>query len=147
MSDNITSILDKYRPGTKSEATTVPEELSTTGKQSYHAFGVDAPRSRLTRLMIHYHDGVVALMSYAYLIEAVATSHQYLSLIFTNCIITLEGRNLTKMLDLLQDERVVYLQCFHSERFEKPEDGEPIITAIERQGVKEFGVGKTKEKN
>ena len=144
MSDNVANILDKYRVTAKPDITPVDHPLSSSGKQPYHACGVDAPRRRLTRLMIYYHDGVVALMSYAYLIEVISTSHQYLSLIFTNCIITIEGRNLTKVMDDLQDERVVYLQCFHGERFEKPEEGEPLITSIERRGVHEFGVGKGK---
>ena len=144
MSDKVTSILDKYRVTAKPDITPAAQPLPTSGRQPYNACGVDAPSRRLTRLMIHYHDGVVALMSYAYLIEVIATSHQYLSLIFTNCIITLEGKNLTKVIEELQDERVVYLQCFHGERFDKPEEGEPIITSIERRGVHEFGKGKGK---
>lgn len=144
MNDNVTSIHDKYKVTPKPDAQPATQPLPSTSKLPYHACGIDAPRTKLTRLMIYYHDGVVGLMTYAYLMEAIMTSHQNLSLIFTNCIITLEGRNLSKIIHDLQDERVVYLQCFHNERFEKPEEDEPIITAIERRGVHEFEKGKGK---
>lgn len=103
-------------------------------KPDYKAFAEDATKEKQGRLRIHYLDGTITTMAYAYLVETLCTSHQHLSLIYTNVVITLTGRNLIKLVEPLQDERIRSVQCFHAEHYEPPTEGEePVITQIERQ--------------
>lgn len=107
-----------------------PSDADTDGKQPYQAVFLDKSKSQ-SRVRLHYGDGVkVRLLSYAYLIEVIATSHQRLSLIFTNSIFTLEGRNLDGLLEEFQDEKVRSLVCFHPGRFEDTADNAACITKI-----------------
>lgn len=117
----------------RAEAVPVPVPAPAAPKEDYTAFHLDAPRNRATRLRVNFPGGASSLFSYAYLVEVLTTSHQYVSLIFTNCIITLQGRNLSGLLDVLQEERVLTLEWFNAERFEPPEEGAPIILGVERE--------------
>jgi len=143
MSDNVTSILNRYAP--KEQPATQPEKNAQAAPaptppkelQDYQACQEDKSRNHQTRLKLYYVDGTVGLLSYSYLIEATSTSHQYLSLLFTNVIITLEGRNLTGLIDLLQDERIRWLRCFHPTRHKEPEADAPIITGMVREMLHE----------
>src|SRR5262245_52711856 len=62
--------------------------------QPYQAFGTgqQTKRNGEAWLRICFADGKIALMSYGYLTEVFCTSHQFVSLVYTNCIITLQGR-------------------------------------------------------
>lgn len=95
---------------------------STSGKQPYQAMYVDRSKPQ-SRLRLNYPDGyTVRLLNYTYLVEAVTTSHKRLSLIFTDDIVTLKGRNLTGLIELLQDERIRALVSFHAKHHLPPED-------------------------
>lgn len=135
MSDSATrpaSIFERYaRKATAQETPAEPQP--SPAKAPYIAYTADAPRTRVTRLMIHYPDGTLGLMAYAYLIEAFSTSHEFLSLAFTNCIVSIEGRHLIKLVGLLQEERILELHCFDPHQHEAPDDGEPVITHMERR--------------
>lgn len=147
MSDNVTSIFNRYAPPEQPE--TQAEDPAQSGaeqasqaapqeaQQAYQACQEDKSRDHQTRLKLYYADGTVGLLSYSYLVEAVSTSHQYVSLLFTNVMITLEGRHLTELIDLLQDERIRWLRCFHPARHQTPEDGAPVITRMVREMLHE----------
>ena len=141
MSGESASIFDQFAP-TSSPSPALPDspaQLKTvaTGSKPYQAAKVDPAKSRQSRLRIHYLDGMISLASYSYLTECVSTSEAYLSLIFTNSVITLHGNGLTQLIELLQDERIRSLHCFHAGKHSAPAEGQPIITAIERQGLSE----------
>lgn len=89
------------------------------------------------RLRIDYGDGGVALMSYAYLMEVYCPSHQHLSLIFTNVVITLKGHHLDQILEPLQESKVRTIVCFNPVRYEQPEAGTPLINTIKRESLQE----------
>jgi len=44
--------------------------------------------------------------------------------------ITLEGKQLNKLIEPLHDEKVRYVQEFNATRFDAPEDGEVVIEKI-----------------
>jgi len=98
----------------------------------YTAFDLDAPRSRVSRLRVNFSDGSSSLFNYAYLVEVLTTSHQFVSLIFTSTVVTLQGRNLSGLLDVIQEERVLCLNPFDEKRFARPEQDAPIIESIVR---------------
>ena len=95
---------------------------SASGKQPYRAVLVDTVRPQRW-LRLHYPDGeTVRLLSYNHLVEAVTTSHKHLSLIFTHKCVTLTGRNLAGLIEMIQDERIQALVCFHAKHHLPPED-------------------------
>ena len=83
-------------------------------------------------------------MQKSFLTEVLLTSHQHVSLIYANCIITLEGQHLDQLLDLFQDEKILSLHCFNPKLHDKPADGEILITKIERRSSGEVLVKKEK---
>lgn len=91
-------------------------------------------------LWIEYADGFIELVSRHYLVDVLCASHQGITLIFTNLVIVLHGRNLYPLLHLIRDERLGSLHCFNPQRHagQEPLEGEVLITQIERASVHEF---------
>lgn len=148
MSDSATrptSIFDRYARKAPTQQAPAHEPQPTAAKTPYRAYDADAPKSRVSRFLIHYPDGSLGLVAYAYLTEAISTSHEFLTLAFTNCAVNIEGRDLTKLLGLLQEERILELHCFDPHRHEAPEDGEPVITDMERRSLQEINRPKIRE--
>lgn len=134
MSDSqhkVVSILDQYK--VKAQASEAAQAEPTPGKD-YKAYGVDAPQKRPTLIAIYYGDGQKSLVQKSFMSEVLFTSHQHVSMIFNNCVITLHGQHLDNLLELLQDERILSLHCFNPKLHDKPAEGEILITKIERRG-------------
>ena len=96
--------------------------------------------------MVHYKNSVMEVISYSHLTNVLCTSSQYISLICSNCVLTLEGRNLlapvaeeVNVMELLQDEQIRYIRCFNGTAFPEPPDGEPVINNIKRLSLAEWG--------
>lgn len=126
----VVSILEQYKAKAK---TPEASQTDTTPSRAYKAYGVDAPQRRPTLVAIHYGDGRIGLMQKSFLTEVLLTSHQHVSLIYTNSVITLEGQNLHLLLDLFQDEKILSLHCFNAKLHDKPTEEEILITRIERR--------------
>lgn len=119
-------------------AESAPDSVSEPEQEAYRAVIIDRTGPQ-TRLRLHYANGMkVRMLSYAYLMEVVVTSHQWLSLVFTTSVITLKGRNLDGLLEQLQDEKVRALVCFHPGRYPQPASNEPCILAIEDHSLHSF---------
>lgn len=104
----------------------------------YKAAFLYKARSR-PRLRLHYADGLkMKVLSYAHLIEVVATSHQWLTLVFSSTIVTLKGRNLHTLVEPLQDERVRALVCYRPGMHPAPASNEPCILEIQERSIHEF---------
>jgi hypothetical protein len=117
-------------PPQPQEAVLPDAPMVEANKATYQAMQLDRSKSQ-TRLRLHYADGLkVRMLAYAYLIEVVSTSHQWLSLVFTSSIVTLKGRNLDALIENLQDEKVRGLVCFHPGRHQPPASNEPCILEI-----------------
>lgn len=133
------NIFDLYadKTGQKSK----PQE----DRRDYKAFGLDKSRDRQTRLMVHYKNGVIEVITYSHLTNVLCTSSQYISLICSNCVLTLEGRNLLapvvegiNVMELLQDEKIRYIRCFNGAELPEPPDNEPVINNIQRLSLAEW---------
>jgi hypothetical protein len=72
------------------------------------------------------------LMSYAYMTEAISTSQQLISLIFSNCVFMIKGRRLKGLLLALQEDRITRIQAFDARYFDAPPEGEPVINSISK---------------
>lgn len=129
MSGNTGDILERY---------VLKSERSRTPNEAYRAYGPETAHQRETKLQIRLANGMVTLLPYSYLVEVLCTSHQYLSLIYTHCVITLEGRHLNKLIELFQDDKIRWIQCFHPEQFSEVSKDQIAITKIERQKAGDF---------
>lgn len=135
MSDNTNStVLERY----------TQQRTRTPADNTYRAYGPQPAQGQQTKLKICHRDGTMALLSYGYLMEVICTSHQFLSLIYTNCVITLEGRHLTDLVEYLQDDKIRWIQCFNQAQFDEVTEEIPVVTAITRQSMQEF-IGKAEE--
>lgn len=103
--------------------------VETDDDNGYRAYTEERSR-RAGRLRINFNDGSVTIFSYSYLLEVNSTSHQYLSLCFSTAVVNVKGRNLTKLLDLLLDDRIRELHPFKPDQYPEPEAGEPLIIQI-----------------
>lgn len=91
------------------------------------------------RLRLHFADGIkVKVLAYAHLVEVVATSHQWLTLVFSSTIVTIKGHHLDTLIDPLQDERVRALICYRPGIHPQPVSHEPCILEIQERGIHEF---------
>ena len=138
MSDNITSLLEKYaaKPLHRQPETDAQEPLQD--EVIYQACGLDKTGDRQTGIRIHDSNGTIELISYAYVMRVICTSHQFLSLICTDGIVTFEGRNLTALIELIQDGKIRSLHCFHPKQYPEPASGQPVILRIERSSRQEI---------
>lgn len=99
-------------------------------KQPYQAYGIDQSKNRQMRIDIRDKDGNGFLISYSYLTRIQYTGNEFLSLICTDCLVTLKGANLQLLRNLLHDEKIRYVQAYSQARFVEPKEGEPIIRDI-----------------
>jgi hypothetical protein len=132
------SILDHYARKRAEQAEEETDyDTADEDRETYRAWATSHVKKRNgeTRLRLCLADGTVVLTSYAYLMEVLCTSHQNLSLIYTNVVFTLRGRHLTSLIDLLQEEQLYAIYCFRGDYFAEPPEDTPVITAIERLSV------------
>lgn len=96
-------------------------------------------RRKPARLRLHYADGTIGLMSYAFLVEVLCTSHQHLTLVYTNAIIHMTGARLDLLLEDLALDRASALTC-HNPRLghAPPTPGEPLIKTMQRLDPKDL---------
>ena len=133
-----------YEPEVDAEEAVVPEADSEEGMDDVVQGGVYKAAFKFKskarqRLRLHYANGArVKVLSYAYLIEVVSTSHQWLTLIFSSTIVTLKGRHLDQLIESIQDEQVRALVCFRPGIHPEPAKGEPCILEIEERSLNEF---------
>lgn len=104
----------------------------------YLAYGLDKAGDRQTGIRIHDSNGAIELIHYAFVMRVICTSHQFLSLICTDGVVTFEGRNLTALVELIQDGKIRSLHCFHPKQSPEPTNGQPVILRIERASRQEI---------
>lgn len=139
--DNVVNILDQYRAKPKPADAHTPDGAS---KRAYRAYGVDAPQKRPTLISIHYGGECKTLIQKSFLTRMEFTGHQHLAMIFSDCIITLEGRHLDQLELLFQDEKILSLHCFDAKIHDKPAEEEILITSIQQINPAEWRTKKEK---
>lgn len=130
--ENVVNILDQYR--VRSKPAGLPASDEPTGRV-YRAYGIDAPQKRPTLIAIHYDSERETLVQKSNISRMVFTGHQHLSMIFADCVITLQGRHLKRLAELFQDEKILSLHCFDPKIHDMPTDDEIIITSIEERAL------------
>jgi hypothetical protein len=103
--------------------------------QPYRPWWKIAENNRELRLDIREADGTSHLINYSLILHVQYTPPALLSLLCSHCAITLQGGELEKLKEGLQDENIRYIQVFNPKRFSPPEDGQ-VIESISIQWVK-----------
>lgn len=163
MSDSPTSFASRFaRPGRPGQAPAepaapsppaapgeqpepAPQPILVDGKPVYQPYDVQKVKRKIAggRFRIYYGASglggeTVGVMNYSYLTEMFASSDKFISMIFTNCVITLEGANLGPILDELENERLLWVRQYDAKKFSPPAAGEPVVLSIYRETLAEF---------
>lgn len=117
--------------------------VTQSGKIPYKAYEGSAHRQLGIQLI--GNDGIPQIMYYAYLMTVLPASHQSFSLIFTNHVYTVKGRNLLEIVPQFQEHSIKQLQCFHLKRHQEPASDAPIITDIVLESYQEVIEGMATE--
>ncbi len=86
---------------------------------SYVAFskGKQGGRRGELGMLLYFEDGeTIDVLYYAYLMRVVAFSPEEISLMCTDCVYTIFGKNLSPLLPLLRDHKIIYLQGFNEQK-------------------------------
>ena len=105
-------------------------------KEPYQAV-VRGKERQIKLLMVGRKGEVIGMPSYAYYMDLVCESHQNISLIFTQNVYLIQGRNLLQLLPLLQDDRARSLRCFNGNHYSEPAPDDPFIASIERTSLQD----------
>ena len=116
------SFLDKYAPSQ-------PEPDSQT---QYQAIGLSKVGGEENGIRIHEANGKLELITYAYLMRVICTSHKAVAIILTDGAVMLLGENLTGMVEFIQDRKLRSLHCYHPNQDGELPPGEPVIHSVER---------------
>ena len=132
MSDDskVANILERFAARKPAEAPVEATVHSIKGKKPYIAAEIDQSGERVHRLKIYFSNGDINVPSYAYLSNAFLKSDTYIGMVFSIGGVEVKGRNLGKLIDALQDERIRVLRYFDPEQHEPPAPDEPFIESI-----------------
>ena len=100
-----------------------------TASRKYIAW--DSPRDREIRLNIRERTGQCYTLPYATIILVQYIRPSLFLIMTSNYVITITGRNLDPLEELLQDEKVRSIQQFDERRHDRPADTDPVIQSIE----------------
>lgn len=138
MNDNLRNVFERHTDPTPSPSKPSPQlEVIKGGKQPYKAYGADAPKNRSRFLDIDYGNGQVGGIAKAYFTEWCCTEGKMLSLLFTTCVIEIEGEHLEKIVEMLREDTLGSIHCFRPKHHEPPAEGQAIITKIRHLVPKE----------
>ena len=111
------------------------EQLQTLERdegKEYRAYGVHSPDS-FPMLDVRDKHGNGYLLNYAFLRQvkySVQSSPQVITLVFSDCLVTLEGSHFRELLHKLQEHKVEYVQEFNPQKWQKPDEKETVIDAM-----------------
>lgn len=138
-------------PGEPIEDNVVPlpvAELAapdSSGKEAYLAFEEFKVKKRYGGAKLRVHFGrdatgreTIALFSYSYLREVLCTSPEFLSLVFVDTVIMLEGRNLVALIEPLEEDNIRRLRPFDARFYAPPSADAPVIHRVTRVSMREF---------
>lgn len=121
--------LDKYRrqvgqPGNEEET-----ELATPDGKTYQPY---RPSNKARRLVLLPRKHSHCAPAYSYLIDMFWNPDGLeISLMYTHARVVIKGKNLVDLARQLAAEKVAFIQEFDPGKWDKPADGETVITFIE----------------
>ncbi len=86
------------------------ESLSFPENDNYLAFNILRGQKRQTRLDIRRRDGTGTIIYYGYIATIEYSGDELITIIYQNSAFIITGKNLKKLREYLQDERVRYIQ-------------------------------------
>lgn len=104
--------------------------MDDENSRNYRAYRIYSTKDREIYIDVRDKNGDGRLVSYNYIKQVQYVSHTLVSIIGTDFVITLEGRNLRGIIKGIHDEQIRYVQEFNSTRFDMPEDGKAVIEKI-----------------
>lgn len=90
-----------------------------------------------TRFEMILKDQTSILVSYGYVTKVIVTSDQYLSIITTDTVFTLEGMHLGTLRKKLRSDKIEVIHTWRPDLYAPPEDNEPVVTDIIIESHKE----------
>ena len=114
-----------------------PRLVVDNEKPGYQAWDEDRS-GRAERLFIHYMAAkpqLVGSFPISHMGEVYSPDHKRIIIAFSNSALVIRGRNLTKLVEMLDAGKVRALRHFHPDQYQEPDDGEPLITSIRRESM------------
>lgn len=106
----------------------------TQGKLTYYAYGGSSdPTIKESWFRVHYADRSIEMLPYTTLRKVLCFSESRVILQCEDMTLTLEGRNLSGLLSLIQDVNLRAIYPFDPEQFDERPAEEPVITRILRE--------------
>lgn len=125
---NIRSVFDRY--GDRPDRDTVNRWTEMGGKIPYKAVEL-ASTGQSSTLRCHYSNGDMELLRYMNISNILYLDRTgALSVAFPTGLVAILGRNLHKLLDAFEQERVKTIIAFDPERHEAPGESEPVIVEM-----------------
>jgi hypothetical protein len=123
------NLLDKYRQAAKDETASKVEMAAIEG-QPYKAFEIAATPQRRIDLRTGYDAS--RIVSYAYLSDIIHAGGMCVALVFTSPYLTVDmrGVNLQELVDMLREERVVFIEEHVAEWHSPPQKGQPYVESM-----------------
>ncbi len=106
-------------------------------KEEYTA--ISLARNTQSRFIIAFDNDTDLMLPYANLLRAMRTGSTKISLVFSDTVITLIGKNLPRILPALREGRVQTITCFNPNTHTPPPSSDPFITEVIQQTPDEFG--------
>lgn len=110
------SLRERYsRPSNEPEEEIEEVENDTPDDTSYIAYAKarGGRRGELGIKMYHADGQTIEVLYYSYLMRVIATSPDVMALMCTDCVYTITGNDLTPLLSLLRDHKIIFLQAFN----------------------------------
>lgn len=120
--------INEHEPSSEHQNSITDSSLEFPETENYLAFNSSRVKHRQTRLDIRRRDGTGSIIYYGYIATIEYTGNENISLIYQDSVFTLTGKNLKKLREALQDERVRYVQ--EALINTQVEPGQPIIESI-----------------
>ncbi len=122
------NVENEQKSSTEQQSNVTDTSLEFPETNNYLAFNCSRVNQRQTRLDIRRRDGTGTIIYYGYIATIEYSSNETISLIYQDSVFTFSGKNLKKLREALQDERVRYVQ--EALINIQVEPGQPIIESI-----------------
>lgn len=140
-SNALDRILQQSKPAPV-EPETEELEFDAPDPATYQAFskGKQGGRRGELGLLLYYEDEsgeAIVTLYYAYLMRVVAAPPDILYLMCTDCVYTVYGKNLTPLMPLLRDHKIIYLQAFNEQKHPAltADNDETVILSISMEST------------
>lgn len=130
MTDNVTSFFDRMGGGATPAAAPVAPAL-VSSKEDYRAAAPFVAGQERHYLTAYMSNGDERDITYAFHVESISVAPDRLAWVYTNGVLFIRGRNVRALRPLLKERAISELHPFDPEHHKEPEEGAPVIEALE----------------